>query len=89
MTDRSAQMMAEYEEIPADVRQALEDAGFEPMLDAGNLWFLDRGNSRLVFGEDGSDLPQSLNEPVTVCRKDIHDDFGVDFDALAVALIQA
>jgi hypothetical protein len=49
--------------IPDDVQAALAAASFAPVLDAGNLWFYDRGSLRLAFGEDGSDYPDSLDYP--------------------------
>ena len=60
--DREEIMLAEAaENIPADVRSELERYGFVPTLDAGNLWFYDKGNIRLCFGMDGFDYPQSLD----------------------------
>ena len=56
------------EHVPSDVHAALTAAGFVPTADAGNLWFYDRGEIRLLFGEDGSDYPRSLSESVTVCH---------------------
>jgi hypothetical protein len=54
--------------VPADVYAALTPAGFIPTADAGNLWFYDRGEIRLLFAEDGSDYPSSLAQRVTACR---------------------
>lgn len=60
---REAEMVRYYaENVPEALRIELGRKGFNPVLDAGNLWFLDRGNIRLTFGEDGSDLPQALDD---------------------------
>jgi hypothetical protein len=50
------------------VHAALTAVGFVPTGDAGNLWYYDRGDVRLLFGEDGSDYPASLSDPVTACH---------------------
>lgn len=65
MSDEQALSEAR-EHVPDAVHAALTASGFVPTGDAGNLWFYDRGPVRLLFGEDGTDYPQSLDEPVTV-----------------------
>lgn len=73
------------EHVPADVHAALTAAGFVPTPDAGYLWFYDRGDVWLLFGEDGSDYPSSLGEPVTACRG--RDDLeGTEYARLSDAL---
>ncbi len=57
--------------LPEDVRGAILACGFRPTADAGGMWYFDRplegGTSlRLLFGEDGSDLPDSMDDVVMV-----------------------
>jgi hypothetical protein len=84
MTDTEALREA-VEHVPGIVRAALEDKGFVPTADAGNLWFYDRGAVRLLFGEDGSDYPASLNDAVTVCAGP-DDMTGTDYPTLRAYL---
>jgi hypothetical protein len=62
MTRDEIMLAEETDGVPQEVRETLRRHGFAPVLDAGNLWFYDRGSLRLTFGEDGSDLPQSMQD---------------------------
>lgn len=91
MVDQAAWMDRDAERnVPRRVLVALHDAGYRPSCRAGGLWLFARDNVVLLFGDDGSDYPESLDDPVTVSLADAEDDGGdpeaVDVPTLRLAL---